>query len=243
MPALPPGRYQIEGELTGFKRHSRGPITVQVNQETRVDFPMELGTIEETITVVAEGLVVQTTTSTVGRVVEQKQIVELPLSGRNFADLGLLTPGVTTRGQSTTAGTSYVVHGQRNDANNFQLDGIANVSLGGNSLQARPNVDAVQEFKIQTSNFSAEFGRNSGSVVSVVTKSGTNNFAGSAWEFLRDDKFQSRNYFATTESAATQPESIRCDDRRAHFYPRTLLGAQPLVLLRIVPKDSGKRVD
>jgi hypothetical protein len=199
VPALPPGRYQVEAELVGFKRHSRGPITVQVNQDTRVDFPMELGTLEETILVVAEGLIVQTTTSAVGRVVEQKQIVELPLSGRNFADLGLLTPGVTTRGQSTTAGSSFVVHGQRGDANNFQLDGVANVSLGGNTLQARPNVDAVQEFKIQTSNFSAEFGRNSGSVVSVVTKSGTNRLSGNAWEFVRDDKWQSQNFFATTD--------------------------------------------
>ena len=92
-----------------------------------------------------------------------------------------------------------MVHGQRQDSNNFQLDGVANVSLGGNTVQARPNVDAVQEFKIQTSNFSAEFGRNSGSVVQVVTKSGTNSVRGSVWEFLRDDKFQARNFFATSE--------------------------------------------
>jgi outer membrane receptor protein involved in Fe transport len=200
--ALPPGRYQIEGELTGFKRYQRGPITVQVNQETRVDIQLELGALEETIQVTAEGLLVQTTTSAVGAVVDQKQIVELPLSGRNFADLGLLTPGVTTRGQATSSGatgSTFVVHGQRSDANNFQLDGVANVSLGGNTLNARPNVDAVQEFKIQTSNFSAEFGRNSGSVITVVTKSGTNTLSGNAWEFLRDDKFQARNFFAVTD--------------------------------------------
>ena len=200
--ALPPGRYQIDAELTGFKRHQRGPITVQVNQETRVDVGLELGALEETIQVVGEGLIVQTTTSVVGNVVDQKQIVELPLSGRNFADLGLLTPGVTTRGQATSSGatgSSFVVHGQRQDANNFQLDGVANVSLGGNTLQARPNVDAVQEFKIQTSNFSAEFGRNSGSVVTVVTKSGTNRFGGNVWEFMRHDKFQARNFFALTD--------------------------------------------
>jgi hypothetical protein len=91
------------------------------------------------------------------------------------------------------------VHGQRNDANNFLLDGTSDNSLEGNALQARPNVDAVQEFKIQTSNFSAEFGRNSGSVVNVVTKSGTNAFSGSGWEFARSDKFQAKNFFATTE--------------------------------------------
>ncbi len=146
----------------------------------------------------AAGIVVQTTTSTLGKVVDERQILELPLSGRNFTSLGLLTPGVTTRGQSTSD-AAYVVHGQRQDSNNFQLDGVANVSLGGNTVQARPNVDAVQEFKIQTSNFSAEFGRNSGSVVQVVTKSGTNQVRGSAWEFHRNDQFQSRNFFATSE--------------------------------------------
>ena len=149
---------------------------------------------------VAEGILVQTTTSMVGKVVDEKQILELPLSGRNFADLGLLTPGVTTRGQGTSAGTSFYVHGQRNDANNFLLDGVSDNSLEGNALQARPNVDAVQEFKIQTSNFSAEFGRNTGSVVNVVTKSGTNAFTGSGWEFLRSDKFQATNFFATSSS-------------------------------------------
>jgi hypothetical protein len=196
--ALQPGQYQVEAELQGFRRYVRGPITVQVNQETRVDATLEVGAVSETITVAAEGIAVQTTTSSLGKVVEEKQILELPLAGRNFTSLGLLTPGVTTRGQSITD-ANYVVHGQRQDANNFQLDGVANVTLGGNAVQARPNVDAVQEFKIQTSNFSAEFGRNSGSVVQVVTKSGSNRLSGSGWEFHRNDSFQTRNFFATTD--------------------------------------------
>ena len=196
---LAPGRYQIDVELQGFRKFSQSPVTVQVNQETRVNPTLAVGAVAETITVAAEGIAVQTTTSAVGKVVDEKQILDLPLSGRNFADLGLLTPGVTTRGQSTSAGTSFYVHGQRDDANNFLLDGTSDNSLEGNTLQARPNVDAVQEFKIQTSNFSAEFGRNSGSVVNVVTKSGTNALRGSAWEFLRSDKFQSKNFFATTD--------------------------------------------
>ncbi len=196
---LAPGRYQVDAELQGFRKFSQSPVTVQVNQETRVNPTLSVGAVAETVTVTGEGILVQTTTSVVGKVVDEKQIVELPLSGRNFADLGLLTPGVTTRGQSTSAGTSFYVHGQRDDANNFLLDGTSDNSLEGNTLQARPNVDAVQEFKIQTSNFSAEFGRNSGSVVNVVTKSGTNSLAGSAWEFLRSDKFQATNFFATTQ--------------------------------------------
>ena len=196
---LAPGRYQLEAELQGFRKFSQGPVTVQVNQETRVNASLSVGALQETVNVTAEGVLVQTTTSVVGKVIDEKQILDLPLSGRNFADLGLLTPGVTTRGQSTSAGTSFYVHGQRDDANNFLLDGTSDNSLEGNTLQARPNVDAVQEFKIQTSNFSAEFGRNSGSVVNVVTKSGTNAFSGSGWEFLRSDKFQSKNFFATAE--------------------------------------------
>jgi len=199
---LAPGRYQVDAELQGFRKFSQGPVTVQVNQETRINATLSVGNVQETLTVTAEGVLVQTSTSVVGKVVDEKQILQLPLSGRNFADLGLLTPGVTTRGQGTSAGTStssFYVHGQRNDANNFLLDGVSDNSLEGNVLQARPNVDAVQEFKIQTSNFSAEFGRNTGSVVNVVTKSGTNAFTGSGWEFVRSDKFQAKNFFATTE--------------------------------------------
>ena len=99
---LQPGQYQVEAELVGFRRYSQGPITVQVNQSTRVDPALQVGDVNETITVVAAGIAVQTTTSSLGKVVEEKEILELPLSGRNFASLGLLTPGVTTRGQSTT---------------------------------------------------------------------------------------------------------------------------------------------
>jgi hypothetical protein len=192
---LQPGRYQVEAALTGFRRTSQGPLSVAVNEETRLDFVLELGELAENITVQGESSVVQTTTAAIGKLIEEKQIVALPLIDRNFASLGLLTPGVTTRGQSTTD-AQYVVHGQRQDANNFQLDGVANVTLGNNSVQARPNVDAVQEFKIQTSNFSAEFGRNAGSVVQVVTKSGTNELHGNGWEFVRNDRFQARNFFS-----------------------------------------------
>jgi hypothetical protein len=192
---LQPGRYQVEAELTGFRRTSQGPVAVTVNEETRLDFVLQLGEVAENITVQGESSTVQTNTATIGKLVEEKQITALPLIDRNFASLGLLTPGVTTRGQSTTD-AQYVVHGQRQDANNFQLDGVANVTLGGNSVQARPNVDAVQEFKIQTSNFSAEFGRNAGSVVQVVTKSGTNELRANGWEFVRNDRFQARNFFA-----------------------------------------------
>ena len=243
VPGLQPGRYQVEAELTGFSRFSQGPVTVQVNEEALVNISLKVGALAETINVVGQGLIVQTTTATLGKVIEEKQILELPLSGRNFTSLGLLTPGVTTRGQSTTD-AAYVVHGQRQDSNNFQLDGVANVSLGGNTVQARPNVDAVQEFKIQTSNFSAEFGRNSGSVVQVVTKSGTNSVRGSVWEFLRDDKFQARNFFATSEPPPLKQNQFGGTVGGPLTVPGLVRRPQPHLLLRRVRRlPADPRVD
>jgi hypothetical protein len=196
---LQPGEYEVRAELAGFRTVAQSGVVVQTNQETRVNFTLTLGQIAETVTIQAETIEVQTTTSTVGKVVEETTIVALPLSGRNFVDLGLLIPGVTTRTQSTQATDRYYVHGQRDDANNFLLDGVSAVDLQANASDVRPNPDAVQEFKIQTSNFSAEFGRNAGSVIQVVTKSGTNEFHGNGWIFNRNDAFQAKNFFATAE--------------------------------------------
>ncbi len=139
----------------------------------------------------------QTADATLGKVVDERQVMGLPLNGRNFADLGLLQTGVVTFQPGTSGGTttSFVVNGQRDDTNYFQLDGVADVNPEQSTLLARPNPDAVTEFKIQTSNYSAEFGRSVGSIVNVVTKSGTNSYHGSLWEFVRNDKFQARNFF------------------------------------------------
>jgi hypothetical protein len=196
---LQPGTYEVRAELTGFRTSVASGVVIQVNQETRLDFSMPLGEVAETITVSAETTVVQTRTSTVGKVVDQTAIVAMPLNGRNFVDLGLLVPGVTTREQKTQAGSTYYVHGQRDDANNFLMDGVSSNELNGNTADIKPNPDAVQEFKIQTSNFSAEFGRNAGSIVQVVTKSGTNDISGAGWLFMRDEAFQAKDYFAINE--------------------------------------------
>ncbi len=196
---LQPGTYEVRAELAGFRTSVASGVVIQVNQETRLDFAMPLGELAETITVSAETTVVQTRTSTVGKVVDQTAIVAMPLNGRNFVDLGLLVPGVTTREQRTQAGSTYYVHGQRDDANNFLMDGVSSNELNGNTADIKPNPDAVQEFKIQTSNFSAEFGRNAGSIVQVVTKSGSNDISGAGWLFLRDDAFQSKDFFAINE--------------------------------------------
>lgn len=197
---LDPGQYRVTAELPGFKKYSREPITVYVNQESRVDVTLEVGPVAESVEVKAEAIEVQTTTSTLGKVVENKPIVELPLNGRNFVQLGLLQTGVAEANPNQAAvGTNaatFSVNGARTDSNNFLVDGVTAGSVESNYLQIRMSPDTIQEFKIQTNSYSAQFGRTPGSVVNVVTKGGTNEFHGSVWEFLRNEKLDARNFFA-----------------------------------------------
>jgi hypothetical protein len=194
---LPPGQYLLSAELASFKRYVRRPVTVEVNQESRVDVELQIGVLSQTVEVVGEAIQVQSTTATLGKVMSEKLIEDLPLNGRNFSDLGLLQTGVTPiqpgRGFTQNA---YNVNGARDSMNNFLLDGVANSELEGNTLQIKPAIDALAEFKIQTNLFSAEYGRNSGAVVNAVIKSGTNSFHGALWEFLRNDKLDAKDFFA-----------------------------------------------
>ena len=194
---LPPGQYELSAELATFKRYVRRPVTVDVNQESRVDVELQVGVLSQTVEVAAEAIQVQSTTATLGKVMSEKLIEDLPLNGRNFSDLGLLQNGVAPiqPGRGFTL-NSYNVNGARDSMNNFLLDGVANSELEGNTLQVKPAVDALAEFKIQTNLFSAEYGRNSGSIVNAVIKSGTNSFHGALWEFLRNDKLDAKDYFA-----------------------------------------------
>jgi len=198
---LPPGQYELSAELAGFKRYVRRPVTVEVNQESRVDVELQIGVLSQTAEVAGDAIQVQSTTATLGKVMSGKLIEDLPLNGRNFSDLGLLQTGVAPiqpgRGFTQNA---YNVYGARDSMNNFLLDGVANSELEGNTLQIKPAVDALAEFKIQTNLFSAEYGRNSGSVVNAVIKSGTNSFHGALWEFLRNDKLDAKDFFAVKVS-------------------------------------------
>jgi hypothetical protein len=192
------GAYELTIEQPGFKKYIVPSVIVTVNEETRVDAVLQVGDVSSSVTVSdTVSNTVQTTSATLGKVVEERQIVALPLNGRNFADLGLLQTGVTTFTPGTTNNNAYVVNGQRDDTNYFQLDGVSDVNMEGSTLLAKPNIDSVTEFKIQTSNYSAEFGRSAGSIVNVVTKSGTNDYHGTLWEFLRNNDLQARNFFLT----------------------------------------------
>jgi outer membrane receptor protein involved in Fe transport len=209
IPLLQPGPYQVRASLAGFKAVVREAVTVTVESSSRVDFRLAVGGLEETVTVAADAPLIETSNATLGIVVDEKQVAELPLNGRNFTQLGTLLPGVVApppalggqSGEATPGGFGAVtagfnVNGMRNQSNNFLLDGTSNNDTFNTGFVLRPPPDAIQEFKILTHSYSAEYGRNAGSVVNVVTKSGSNDFHGAGWIFNRDDALQARNFFA-----------------------------------------------
>jgi hypothetical protein len=209
LPQLQPGRYNLKASLSGFRTVDRQAVQVSVDDTTRVDFKMSVGGIEENVTVSGEAPLVETSHATMGITIDQQKVVELPLNGRNFTQLGTLIPGVLAppsglggqTGDATPGGfgastAGFNVNGMRNQSNNFVMDGTTNNDTFNTGFVLRPPPDAIQEFKIQTHSYAAEYGRNAGAVVNVVTKSGTNAFHGAGWEFNRDDSLQARNYFA-----------------------------------------------
>ncbi|HYT68007.1 MAG TPA: carboxypeptidase regulatory-like domain-containing protein [Vicinamibacterales bacterium] len=214
LPLLQPGRYNVKATLTGFKPVVRESVDVSVGDTSRADIKLTVGGIEESVTVAAETPLVETSHATLGITIDQQKITELPLNGRNFTQLGTLIPGVVSppgglgggAGDATPGGfgaatSGFNVNGMRNQSNNFLLDGASNNDTFNTGFVMRPPPDAIQEFKIQTHSYSAEFGRNSGSVVNVVTRGGTNQLHGAVWEFNRDDTLQARNFFAPRDQA------------------------------------------
>jgi len=212
LPLIQPGQYSVKGTLAGFKTFVRDGVTVTVESTARVDMKLAVGGLEETVSVTADAPLVETSNATLGIVVDEKKVVELPLNGRNFAQLGTLLPGVVAPpaglggqdGNATPGGfgattSGFSVNGMRNQSNNFLLDGASNNDTFNTGFVLRPPPDAIQEFKILTHSYGAEYGRSAGSVVNVVTKSGTNDFHGAAWEFNRDDALQARNFFAPAD--------------------------------------------
>jgi hypothetical protein len=197
-PLLPPGAYRVEGELTGFKKIIRSGITLQVDQRARVDLVLDLGAVTETIEVRADAPLVQSESAGIGTVVDNAKIVELPLNGRDFFQLSTLVTGTAPPAegsQNATQGGAVSVNGAREQSNNFLLDGIDNNSLAINQIVIPPSVDAVQEFKVQSSTYGAEFGRSGGGQFNYVTRSGTNAIHWSAYEFMRNAALDAKNFF------------------------------------------------
>ncbi|MEW5980007.1 MAG: carboxypeptidase regulatory-like domain-containing protein [Acidobacteriota bacterium] len=198
IPSLPPSTYTVEAELKGFKKAVSSKIVLEVNQTLRVDLTLEVGEITQTVEVEASAPLLQSETSTVGTVIENKQVVELPLNGRSFTELTYLIPGAVRQGGAIfqTSGSRVSVSGARAEDNNYTLDGVNNNETFFKAFAVQPSIDAIQEFKIQTNVTSAEFGQAAGANVNVVTKSGTNDIHGGVFEFLRNDVFDARDSFA-----------------------------------------------
>ena len=198
VPQLPPGTYRLEATMQGFKGFVRSGIALQVQQQVRIDVVLEIGQMAETVNVVAGASILETTTSSVGKVVDNARIEALPLNTRNIYSLIYLTPGVTGGIGNSHNQVGYSVNGVRGGLMETLVDGssAAFPTVNGfHGISVFPSLDAVQEFKVQGGNYSAEFGRSLGSVLNLVYKSGTNAFHGTGYEFYRDSALDSNTYF------------------------------------------------
>src|SRR5437879_4997595 len=198
IPYLNPGRYRMEATLTGFRSYKHTEFTLMVDQVLRVDVPLEIGSSAESITVTDTPPVLNTESGARGEVTTNKEIAEMPLDGRNFSDLAYLTGGVIPKGDGGDG--AYAVNGARADNFGFVIDGVENTQKRNTGAMINPPIESVQEFKLITSGFSAEYGKYAGGLLSVVTKSGGNRVHGSLYEFLRNDMFDALSYFDVAKS-------------------------------------------
>lgn len=208
LPLLSPGTYDVSASVPGFKSALRSGVELAVDQKTQVDFTLEVGTVSERVEVTAAAAQLNTTEASQGQVIDNKRVVELPINGRYYGDLALLSAG-TVQSAAGSRYNSFSSGGQRVTQNSYLLDGIDNNSVelagaGRRPEMVQPSIDAVQEFKVQTNAYAAEFGRAMGAIINLTLKSGTNDIHGSAFEFLRNEKLDAKNFF-TPASAAKPP--------------------------------------
>ncbi len=203
MAALPPGTYRAEVRAQGFQTQLVNDLNIEVARTVVQNFQLSVGSVAQEITVTSENPIIETATTSVGTVINSKTVQEIPLNGRHFVDLGLLIPGSVTppqngflsspvRGQGSLA---FNTAGNREDTVNFQINGINLNDQVQNQITFQPSINTIQEFKIDNSTFSAEYGRSSGAIVNIATRSGTNDFHGELFEYLRNDALDARNFF------------------------------------------------
>jgi hypothetical protein len=267
---LPIGLYDLTATMQGFKKFETKGIRLQVNEVVRVDIGLAVGETVETVTVAGEATNVDTSTATLKTVVDQKRIEELPLNGRNPTQLMRLVAGVQIDRTDLLSGTTYPgvtpvsVNGGRGNMTNYVLDGAQNNDHYSNAPNPMPNPDALAEFSVQTNNFSAEFGRNSGGLVNAVTRSGTNDLHGAAFEYLRNKAVNAANFFspirngkkvddglkrnqfgATLGGPVFLPRLYNGRDKSFFFfsYQGTTLRQAPSSVSRIVPSAAQRRGD
>lgn len=195
VPQLDPGRYSVKIEAANFKTSISKDLMIETAQNARLNVSLEAGSISEEVSVTAEPAVINTETSAKGEVITPKQVQDLPLNGRDFTSLAMLAPGVYPRPADDDQGEGLATAGTRTDATNFILDGVVNKSDRNGSVGVNTSVESIREFKVETSTYTAEYGRSAGAQVNVVSKSGTNRFSGSLFDYLRNDVFDARNFF------------------------------------------------
>src|SRR5438128_9138110 len=197
------GNYSVTAEAQGFQRVTQSHLTVNIDQQLVVDLSLKPGAVSQTVEVTSAPPLLQTQTASVGQVVGSRDVNNLPLNGRNFTFLaqvvvGVNTPQADTRGNAATG--AFAANGLRPAQNNYLLDGIDNNEdtvdfLNGTNFVVLPPVDAIQEFKVQTSDYSAQYGRSGAAILNATIKSGTNNLHGDVFEFVRNDKFDAADFF------------------------------------------------
>jgi len=203
VPALPPGIYSVQVEMTGFETHLAKDLVLEVAKNSVQNFGLKVASTSEVVNVEATAPVIEATTMTVGQTINQRTVQEIPLNGRHFVDLALLIPGTVTppqngfltaplRGQGSFA---FNTAGNREDAVNFMINGINLNDMVQNQVTFQPTINTVSEFKVDNSTYSAEYGRNSGAIVNIATRSGTDQFHGELYDYLRNDWFDARNAF------------------------------------------------
>ena len=198
VPELPAGPYILEANSPGFAAYRQSGIILETGQMLRVDIKLTVGSVNQTVKVTADTAVLNTEDGKIkGQVLLQEEIQDMPLNGRDFTDLALTVPGVTANAQGG-AGSFGAINGARADSTNFMVDGFNDRNSRGATADFRPNIDALQEFKMETSGFSAEYGKMAGGIVNMTIKSGTNNYHGALFEYFRNNFFDARNFFSPT---------------------------------------------
>ncbi|MGH9632287.1 MAG: carboxypeptidase regulatory-like domain-containing protein, partial [Bryobacteraceae bacterium] len=213
VPLLPPGLYRMSVRKEGFRSVERKGLQLHVSDRVTLDYSLEVGSVSEMLSVTAETPMLQTEQASQGAVIDNSKIVNLPLNGRNPFSLAALSPGVQPGGGFFTARvfqeqvnqSNFTSNGGASFQNDILLDGTSNTVAGHGQLAMTPSVDAIQEFKVQTSNYSAEYGRSGGGIINIVTKSGTNQVRGTAYEFFRNKVLDAGNFFNNRAGIERQP--------------------------------------
>ena len=222
---LPIGSYAVTVEHDGFVKYITTGNKILINESLKFEITLQVGMPSQTITVESQATQVETENPTIGQSITSRPLVDLPLNGRNALDLALLQPGVTATDPDSTGAGTYNIAGGRSDSITYLLDGGLNNEIVGNGVVLNPNPDTIQEFRILTSNYTAEYGRNGGGIISVVTKSGTNALHGSAFDYARNTDFDANAYF-------NKLEDLPVNDLKRHQFGGTIGG--PITLPHIV---------